>query len=249
MSRTIDLSVERDHIESLTRANGLTAISELIWNALDADASEISISYKKTPLNGYEYIKISDNGHGLKYDKAQKVFGKLGGSEKKTRTQSPNGRLYHGKEGKGRLKSLALGDLVTFTSNFEKKGNNQFAEFKIELDRNRLSKAVFSDLKLLPKGNGSSGLSVEILNVNNKQADEALNRKYRRELEHKFSSYYLSYPSFRILFNGDALDFNSLIKDSIEKSIPIEVDGTDFLFTIKILEWNFPIEKKKNLFV
>lgn len=245
MSKTIDLGVEKDHIESLTRANGITAISELIWNALDADATEIKISYKKKPLGNYEYISISDNGHGLKYDKALQVFGSLGGSEKKIRTQSPNGRLYHGKEGKGRLKSLALGDYAKFTSNFYKNGKEQLSEFNIELDRNRLSKAIISDLKSLPKNTGKRGVTVEILNVNKKQADEALHRKYRRELEHKFSSYFLSYPDFIISFNGDELDFKSLIKNNHEKSFPIDIDGTNHLFTVKILEWNFPIEKKK----
>lgn len=245
MSKTIDLGVERDHIDSLTRANGITAISELIWNALDADATEIKITYKKRLLSDYEFINISDNGHGLKYDKALQVFGSLGGSEKKIRTQSPNGRLYHGKEGKGRLKSLALGDYVKFTSNFFKNGKNQLNEFCIELDRNRLSKAIISDLAQLPKNEGKEGLTVEILNVNRKQADEALHRKYRRELEHKFSSYYLSYPDFTISFNGDALDFESLIKNTSEKSFPIEIDNSNHLFTVKIIEWNFPIEKKK----
>ena len=46
MSKIIDLAVEKDHIHSLTRANGITAISELIWNSLDADATEIEIDFE-----------------------------------------------------------------------------------------------------------------------------------------------------------------------------------------------------------
>lgn len=83
MAKTIDIAVEKDHIDSLTRANGVTALSELIWNSLDADASQIKINYSKNGLNGYNEITISDNGHGLKYEKALHVFGSLGGSEKK----------------------------------------------------------------------------------------------------------------------------------------------------------------------
>src|SRR6478672_11441449 len=105
MSKTINLAVERDHIDSLTRANGMTALTELIWNSLDADSTEINISYKNNNLGGYEYIHIKDNGHGVDYEKAQRVFGSLGGSEKKKKTQSPNGRKFQGKEGKGRYKS------------------------------------------------------------------------------------------------------------------------------------------------
>ena len=245
MSKTINLAVERDHIESLTRASGMTALTELIWNSLDADSTEISISYKNNKLGGYDYIYIKDNGHGVDYDKAQRVFGSLGGSEKKFKTQSPTGRQYHGKEGKGRYKSLSLGDLITFTSNYKSNGDNQLSQFTINLDRNHLSTSTFSDLKKLPKGDGQTGFQVEILNVSNKQATEALDKKYRRDLEQKFSSYYISYPDFSISFNGAVLDFQSVIKNTFEKSLPINIEGTNYLFTIKIIEWNFNIEKKK----
>lgn len=70
MSKIIDLGVERDHIESLTKASGLTALAELLWNSLDADADEIRVEYKSTQIGGYEYIKINDDGHGLAYEKA-----------------------------------------------------------------------------------------------------------------------------------------------------------------------------------
>lgn len=244
MSKIINLAVERDHIESLTRANGMTALSELIWNSLDADATEINISYKKNSLGNYDYIIIKDNGHGLEYNNAQKVFGSLGGSEKKTKTQSPTGRHYHGKEGKGRYKSLALGDLVTFTSVY-KNGSSQLNEFNIVFDRNHLSTSNFSDLKKLPKGEGESGFQVEILNVDKKHATEALDKKYRIELEQKYASYYISYPSFLVSFNGINLDFSSVIKNTLEKKISLEIDGKNSLFLIKIIEWNFNIEKKK----
>lgn len=83
MSKKIDIGVERDHIESLTKANGITAISELIWNSLDADASKVDIETTRNRLNGYESITIRDDGHGIDYSKAQDVFGRLGGSQKK----------------------------------------------------------------------------------------------------------------------------------------------------------------------
>ncbi len=129
MSKTIDIGVEKDHIESLTKASGTNSLAELLWNSLDADATEINVDYKQTKLGGYEYIKITDNGHGLTYEKAQDIFSRIGGSEKKLKTQSPNGRQYHGKEGKGRYKGLSLGDYVKFTSVYESK--NGFSEFTL----------------------------------------------------------------------------------------------------------------------
>lgn len=245
MSKLIDIGVEKDHIESLTKASGITALAELLWNSLDADADEIRVEYKPTKLGGYEYIKIVDNGHGLTYEKAQDVFSRLGGSEKKLKTQSPNGRQYHGKEGKGRYKGLALGDLVKFTSNYQSNGNT--SEFTVTIDRNQLSRTEISDLKQKPKEETKTGFTVEIGNVNLKNADNALKPENRKELEEKFASYWISYPKFKIYFNKTELEFSSLIRNSEQIEIKAEVGELTYNFIIKVLEWNFENKKKTYL--
>jgi hypothetical protein len=245
MSKTIDIGVERDHIEAQTKANGITAISELIWNSLDADATEIHIDYRPTALGGYEFIKIKDNGHGLTYEKAQDVFSRLGGSEKKIRTQSPGGRPYHGKEGKGRYKSLALGDLVEFRSVYESKG--QYSEFTAKIDRNTLSKTEISDLTQLKKGGGTSGFQLTVSNVNVKNADQAIKTANRKELEERFAAYWIAYPNFKIFFNGQELEFLSIIKDTVEEKIIIDSEGVEHTFIIKIIEWSFDNKRKTYL--
>ena len=245
MSKKIDLGVERDHIESLTKANGITAISELIWNALDADASIVRIEYEKNILDGIETIKVSDNGIGLDYSKAQEVFGRLGGSEKKINTTSPNGRHYHGKEGKGRYKTLALGDLVIFTSFYNY--NNQSKCFTITLDRNNLSYSEISDLTLRPENQNQSGFEVFIQNINQDVANQAIEAKSRKEIEQKFASYWVNYPDFSIFFNGIKLEFDSLIKHTEQSEVVVEFNNIDYKTNFKIVEWNFDIKKKMYL--
>jgi hypothetical protein len=246
MPKTIDLGVEKDHIESLTRANGITAISELIWNSLDSDSTIINIDFHKNKLGGFETIEITDNGNGIDYNKAQEVFGRLGGSEKKTTSLSPNGRHYHGKEGKGRYKALALGDLVTFTSVYENSYNQK--EFSITFDRNNLTHSEFSDLKSLPKAdNVQTGFKVFIQNIDQENANQALDIKTRKELEQKFTSYYLSYPDFSIFINGNKLEFESLIKDKAETEFFVEKDNLSYKFVVKLIEWKFDIKKKTYL--
>lgn len=245
MSKIIDIGVEKDHIEAQTKANGITALAELIWNSLDADATEIIVDYRATPLGGYEYIKVKDNGHGLTYVKAQDVFSRLGGSEKKVRTQSPGGRPYHGKEGKGRYKSLALGDFVEFLSMYEEDG--RISQFTATIDRNQLSKTEFSDLKTLQKGKGSKGLQITITNVNVKNVEQAVKITNRKEIEERFASYWITYPNFRILFNGDELEFRSIIKHTDEETIKIEKEGVGQSFKIKLIEWNFENKRKTYL--
>ncbi|MBE9599938.1 ATP-binding protein [Pedobacter sp. MC2016-24] len=245
MSKTIDLGVEKDHIESLTRANGITAISELIWNALDADSTLINIDYKKNAVSFIDEIIISDNGSGITYENAQEVFGRLGGSEKKIKNSSPNGRPYHGKEGKGRYKSLALGDLVIFNSRY--KSSKGIKEFTITIDHNDLSKSEIGDPKLIKDNKDKTGFTVTIQNVNQETCHQAIDQKNRKDLEQKFASYWINYPDFVILFNGHKLEFESLIKNSEEKEITIQDGSLTYRFTIKILEWNFDIKKKAYL--
>ena len=245
MAKQIDLGVEIDHIDSLTRASGQSAISELIWNSLDADSTQIQIDYEGDKLNRINRIKISDNGHGLEYEKAQKIFGKLGGSEKKSIRKSPNGRFYHGKEGKGRYKSLALGDFVQFTSIYKR--GEYYRKYTITLDRNHLSYSNFSDLVTLPKGDIQPGFTVTIDNVNQENAFHAIDSKSRKNLEQKFASYWINYPDFTILFNGKKLEFSSLIKHSDSKKEQVEEEGLYYNFLIKVIEWSFDIKKKTYL--
>lgn len=245
MSKIIDIGVERDHIDSLTKASGITAISELIWNSLDADATEIHVEYKPTTLGGYEYIIIRDNGHGLSYEKAQEVFSKLGGSDKKVKTQSPNGRQLHGKEGKGRYKSLALGDLVKFKSTYW--SNGSLLNFTAIIDRNKLSSTEISDLHKITGKGGEAGFSVEIINTNTKNVTEAVSSENRKELEEKFASYWISYPNFKIFFNSNSLEFESLIKHTEQTEIKVDVDNLIYPFIIKIIEWNFENKRKTYL--
>ncbi len=245
MAKKVDLGVERDHIESLTRANGVNALAELIWNSLDADSTVVNVEYVKNRLDAIEEISVSDNGLGLRYDKAQDIFGRLGGSQKKTDPTSPGGRQYHGKEGKGRYKALALGDLVKFTSTY--KNTDQCNEFSITLDRNNLTYSEFSDQKILPKSEKETGFTALIQNVNQESASKALDTNSRKELEQKFAAYWISYPDFNIFFNGYKLEFESLFKNTEQTEVIAKDGELDYRFVIKVIEWRVDIKKKAYL--
>lgn len=248
MPKIIDLGVEIDHIETLTRANGVTAISELLWNALDADATEIHVDSTSNGIGGYDSITVTDNGSAIDYETAQEVFARIGGSSKKKLLVSPKGRSFHGREGKGRYKSLSLGDLVVFTSVYENKG--VLYSFTITFDNNNLSSSEISDLKTLKKSDGiKPGFTVVIKNVNQDNVAFLYNEKNLKSIEQKFASYWINYPEISIYFNNKRIEFGSLIKNDEEIIMPIKASDSSKTesFSIKVIEWSIDISKKMYL--
>lgn len=246
MAKELEIKVEKDHIESLTKASGVTALSELIWNSLDADATNIEIDYKTNNLSVTQ-IQIKDDGHGMDFQTAETAFESLGGSNKKNRTRSPGDRVLHGKEGKGRLKAFALGHLITFKSTVISNGTGKY--FEIKLDRNEIKKPTISDLKTLKKGEGKNGVEVLINNVDDKNANTVFRDNGIKDLEEKFAVYYMSYPVFRIAINGNDLDFTSCIKNQYEEDITFEIEQSDgeiekIPFKFKVIEWTRQCDKK-----
>ena len=43
--KTITVQVKEDHLEQLARSKPMAAMAELIWNALDAEASEVRVEF------------------------------------------------------------------------------------------------------------------------------------------------------------------------------------------------------------
>ena len=84
MSKQIYVQAQADHIESLFKAAPLSAIEELVWNALDADAREVKIDLITNPLGAVDAVRISDDGTGIDVLKADSTFGSLGGSWKRS---------------------------------------------------------------------------------------------------------------------------------------------------------------------
>ena len=114
MTKDIYVQARADHVASLASAAPLSAIEELVWNALDADAREVKVDLVQNALGGIDAIRVCDDGCGIDLLKVEETFGSLGGSWKMpdgATTQNFHRRL-HGRHGRGRFKAFALGTHV-----------------------------------------------------------------------------------------------------------------------------------------
>jgi hypothetical protein len=50
----LDVQLDPQHLERLTAATPLTGVTELIWNALDADAEKVEVTLVRNDLHGSE---------------------------------------------------------------------------------------------------------------------------------------------------------------------------------------------------
>lgn len=242
MAKSLKIKVAKDHLERLTKANGATALMELVWNSLDADSKNIIVKAKEGHL-GINQITVEDDGHGINYKEAEVVFETLGGSAKKIKRISPGNRKLHGEEGKGRLKSLALGGLVKFESTY--KDNGSYKYFVITMDANNIQGADLSDVKTLKSGEGKTGVKVTIDNIDQECASILATDKIAHQIEEKLAVYYLSNPDFSILINKKKLDFERFILKKAEDNFKIkpENEETEIPFKVRILEWSIPNER------
>jgi signal transduction histidine kinase len=96
-------------------------VVELVKNAYDADAKEVSVIFEVNEAFVPIRIIVKDDGHGMSVDGVINGWFEPGTINKKRNSRSPAGRLYQGAKGVGRFAAARLGTAVFL----ETKTNNQ----------------------------------------------------------------------------------------------------------------------------
>lgn len=240
---TLELEVQEDFLTTLIKKEKPEyAIEELIWNSLDADAKLIRIYGVQNALEGYDYLKIEDDGHGISYGQAKTAFQNLGGSSKKHKHKSSVlNRSYHGKEGKGRFQVFTLGSFVEFESCYKDENEGGIIKrFVINWD---FEKIKYPTLGHEAKGQNvnmnHTGTYITIRNCYSQKINTILDEKSRHTLIQKFAYYYLTYPDFKIIIQKNELDFTTVIKNKISNAIKYKNKSENEIdIDFKIIEWD-----------
>ena len=240
--KTITVQVQDDHLEVLSRTKPMSAMAELIWNALDAEATELRVEFDENELQGIERIRIIDNGHGLHYDDAFIVFQNLGGSWKRAgfRTHMRK-RALHGKYGKGRFRAFSLGNDVSWHSVYQEAGD--CFEYAISGRAETLGEFQISNCKGCPEG-AATGMVVDIACVP-ETAELLRGVKALSEVTDIFALYLRQYSGVRIIYDGQPLD-PSVVEDHVADYLigPVWLkNGNEAEAELTIVEWSVPTER------
>jgi DNA mismatch repair ATPase MutL len=62
----LTLKAKHDHLQKVASTRDyVKALAEFVWNALDADATTVSVELVRNALGGLESIVIRDSGTGI----------------------------------------------------------------------------------------------------------------------------------------------------------------------------------------
>ena len=228
--KSMNIEITQEHFERSIKGSPREAIKELIWNSCDADAKNIEVSFSYDGMEGNEMVSdiyVKDDGHGIAFESIEEYFGKFGRSQKTYRDKSPGGRIYHGKLGQGRYKSLTAGNFVDWFSVFrDKAGALLSCEIKICAG----SRMDISYSEAPEKTDADhTGTTVHIHGIPEERAGSITTMAEPEEmipdLLTTFAPYLLAYTDITIKYNGVTVDPARQIKKQGEKTLVFEQEG------------------------
>lgn len=241
--KEIPLSPERDFLERVGTASLVNAVSELIWNGFDAEASIVEVEFLRNPLGGLDSIKVWDNGAGIDNEKVAKYFGSLGESWKRGLERQPNGRAIHGKNGEGRFKAFSVGTLVTWETHY-KDAKGDICSYSI-VGRSVPTYTFGVDDPVV--GGKATGTTVLIQNILPKHDKETTLTP--DNFAKIFAGYLSKNPTLTLSISGTRInpsDYFTLVETKALSPIVSEPNRPKYAI-VEIVEWTRKIDREINL--
>ncbi len=158
------VEIQHDFLERQSKAQPISALAELIWNALDADATKVIVDFVYDGLGGIKSIVVSDNGCGISFHDALAQFRSLGGSWKAIGALTPGlHRQLHGHEGRGRFKAFALGAVVEWNSTYLR--DEKFYRFGLTILESNIKQVRIDDEESEISDSAPTGVIVRISEI------------------------------------------------------------------------------------
>jgi len=213
---SVRFSIDAKHIHRLgfeLMGKQETAISELIKNAYDADATEVIIEYKNYTKLGGKLI-IQDNGHGMTSDQIRNNWMRISTDDKEINPVSPvYKRPRAGRKGIGRFAVERLGKeliLETCVKGYDEGLRVHFNWDKDFQHGHELS-LIPHKIHKFPKGPDKSGTILYINILRDRWTNALFDRVWKSVL--------LLQPPFRISPEKDTTDQREVIDPGFRVSI------------------------------
>ncbi|RWB32223.1 MAG: hypothetical protein EOS26_14400 [Mesorhizobium sp.] len=244
----LTIKAKHDHLAKVASTRDFVkALAEFVWNALDADATEVAVEFARNPLGGLSSILIRDNGTGISKSRADHDFESLGDSWKLQANRTPvHSRVIHGKEGQGRLRFYSLAQKARWTSLYDDHG--KLSELTIVIDADSLQTSTVSE-PASAADYSRTGTIVELTALKD-TFDWLTSEEARTDFGSIFAPYALQYPGVTIIYDGHRIDPNATIERSHEfETRPVVCPNRVVRdLSLRVIEWRGRVGSRKIYF-
>lgn len=180
----VRFSVDAAHIQRLGEelvAKQETALSELIKNAFDADASKVTLTFENRSRTG-GVLTIEDDGSGMPEQVIRDAWMRISTAAKVEEPTSPRyGRVRAGRKGIGRFAVQRLGHELLLVSKPAGSEIGYRVAFDWERDflPGRNLQDIFSGIERFEKPQDEQGTTLEIRQLRDAWSDSAIDRVWR----------------------------------------------------------------------
>jgi hypothetical protein len=237
LMRRLSVSVSQDHLLNQVRSprHGLM---ELVWNAFDADATQVDVVAEENSLGSITRITVADNGAGITAEQAERQFDQLGNSWKARQKVSDQGRLFHGQHGRGRWSAFGIGAQASWVSVAERV-TGVIEKLRIDGQRDDLAGFDYEEPDAV-LGEGT-GTVVTIAGILDNAQRYFLSPEPFADLTTQFATYVENY-GIKITFNGAIVDPTAM--QARFKDLVVEVaSATPKRVEIRVVEWALPVHR------
>lgn len=243
-ARSFSLTAGEQDVLAHARVSPELAVSELVWNSLDADAKSVCLSIRRDVVDGPPVRLIAiDDGHGMAPHEIDDAFGSHRTSRKSTVRTTPQGRPMHGRSGRGRFRSFAIARRVRWqTSAPNELGVITTSEVTLRCDA-----PTRGEVDTVPQSlvtNTATGTSVDLTLLEGQKAARLGDSNFRRRLEAVLAPTLLSRADATVTFGGYPLDPESQIEH--REVVSFDADLADYYHfdgsaagqpLLEVIEW------------
>lgn len=243
--RRIHLEAASDHVEGLAKEHDpLGAVKELVWNALDSDATRVAVDLAVSDLGAVEKVTVTDNGSGMSPEAAVRAFERIGGSWKKNTERTPGlGRRMHGSAGQGRLRGFALGERVRWTTVADGIDGRQVTEI-VAGAGSRNDFEVSAPIITTER----TGTHFEAWGKDSRRLNQLLSESAFGRLTAEFATYLTVYSDVEVTYQGQLLDPQSSIhRDERYPLTFTAAEGLEKHAVLRVVEWTMKTARELHL--
>ena len=213
------------------------ALAEYIWNGFDANASRIDINFDANEVGYINHLSIIDNGTGIDISTLDDTFGNFLDSQKE-QSFSATG-FVKGKKGKGRYSFTNFCHKAYWNTTFNK--SDKLLNYTISIEKSDSVNYAVSDEKTVKK-NTNTGTKVSFEEFFNLTGDLLESEDFQQFLAQEFGWFlYLNKDKgYKLLVNGDEINYKSIIADTDSFDLPIGKND----FKVTYIRWSKKIGEK-----